>query len=213
MIRVAVVDDHHAIRLGLRTALLAEPGLEPVGSAASAEEAAPLLYRVRPDVVLVDYRLPGVDGLTLCRRIKSDPPAPGVVLFSAFADPSMTAPALVAGVDGIVHKAGQTRDLFDAIRRAARGEPTLPEISPPLLEAAGQALDPDDLPILGMLIRRTAPAEIAATLRIERSELERRVTGMLARLKLSVPADLTRAALAGSYAYGSHRERPAPKFD
>jgi DNA-binding NarL/FixJ family response regulator len=186
MIRVAVVDDHHAVRLGLRTALLAEPGLEPVGGAATAAEAAPLLYRVAPDVVVLDYGLPGVDGLTLCRRIKSAPPAPGVVLFSAFADPSLTVPAIVAGVDAIIHKAGRTRDLFDAIRRAARGEPTLPEVSPALLEAAGQELDHHDLPILGMLIGRTPPAEIAATLRLSRADLDDRVTAMLARLKVPV---------------------------
>jgi DNA-binding NarL/FixJ family response regulator len=182
VIRVAVVDDHHAVRLGLHTALQSEPGVEPVGSAASAEEAAPLLYRVRPDVVLIDYGLPGADGLTLCRRIKADPPAPGVVLFSAFADPSITVPAIVAGVDAVIHKAAPPRDLFDAIRRAARGETALPEISPPLLEAAGHALDPADLPLLGMIIHRTRPAEIAATLRIERSELDRRIAGMLTRL-------------------------------
>jgi len=186
MIRVAVIDDHHAIRLGLRAALLSEPGLEPVGSATTATESEVLLYRTRPDVVLVDYHLPGTDGLTLCRRIKSDVLAPAVVLYSAFADPSMTVPAIVAGVDAIVHKGGQTRDLFDAIRRTARGETALPDISEPLLEAAGHALDPDDLPLLGMLIHRTPPGEIAATLRIERAELDRRVAGMLHRLRLPV---------------------------
>ena len=188
MIRVAVVDDHHAVRLGLRATLLSEPGLEPVGSAATATESDTLLYRTRPDVVLVDYHLPGTDGLTLCRRIKSDVLAPAVVLYSAFADPSMTVPAIVSGVDAIVHKGGQTRDLFDAIRRTARGETSLPEIPEPSLEAAGHALGPDDLPLLGMLIHRTAPAEIAATLRIERAELDRRVAGMLHRLKVPVSA-------------------------
>ena len=112
MITVAIVDDHHAIRLGLRAALLSEAGLEPVGSAANAGETEVLLYRTRPDVVLLDYHLPGMDGLTLCRRIKSDIPAPAVILYSAFADPSMTVPAIVAGADAIVHKGGQTRDLF-----------------------------------------------------------------------------------------------------
>jgi len=189
MIRVAVVDDHHAVRLGLRTALLSEPGLEAVGSATSAAEADSLVYRTRPDVVLVDYQLPGTDGLTLCRRVKSDVPAPGVVLYSAFADPAMTVPAIVAGVDAIVHKAGQTRDLFDAIRRAARGETTLPEIDEALLKAAGQALDLRDLPLLGMLIHRTRPAEIAVTLRIEQRELDRRIDGMLARLRTPTLAD------------------------
>ena len=194
MITVAVVDDHHSIRLGLRTALLSEPGLEPIGSAADAAEAAVLMYRTRPDVVLLDYHLPGTDGLTLCRRIKSGVPAPAVVLYSAFADPSMTVPAIVAGADGIVHKGGQTRDLFDAIRQTSRGEKALPPVSEPLLEAAGQALEPDDLPLLGMLVNRTSPADIALTMRLDRQDLDRRIAGMLARLKVPVPAAGTEPA-------------------
>ena len=186
MITVAVIDDHHAVRLGLRTALLSEPGLEPVGSAADAGAAAVLIYRTRPDVVLLDYRLPDTDGLTLCRRLKSDVPAPAVVLYSAFADPSMTVPAIVAGADAIVHKGGQTRELFDAIRQTARGDKALPPVSEPLLEAAAQALDPEDLPLLGMLVNRTAPADIAATMRLERRQLDRRIAGMLGRLKVPV---------------------------
>jgi DNA-binding NarL/FixJ family response regulator len=188
VITVAIIDDHPAIRLGLRTALLSEPGLEPVGSAADAAEAAVLMYRTRPDVVLLDYHLPGTDGLTLCRRIKSEVPAPAVVLYSAFADPSMTVPAIVAGADAIVHKGGQTRDLFDAIRQTARGDKALPPVSEPLLEAAGQALASDDLPLLGMLVNRTSPADIALTMRIDRHELDRRIAGMLGRLKVPVPA-------------------------
>ncbi|HET9740604.1 MAG TPA: response regulator transcription factor [Solirubrobacteraceae bacterium] len=187
MITVAIIDDHHAVRLGLRTALLSEPGLEPVGSAANAGEAAVLMYRTRPDVVLLDYRLPDTDGLTLCRRLKSDVPAPAVVLYSAFADPSMTVPAIVAGADAIVHKGGQTRELFDAIRQTARGDKALPPVSEPLLEAAAQALDPEDLPLLGLLVNRTRPTDIAATMRLERAELDRRVAGMLTRLKVPVP--------------------------
>jgi DNA-binding NarL/FixJ family response regulator len=188
VITVAIVDDHQAVRLGLRTALLSEPGLEPVGSAADAREAAVLMYRTRPDVVLLDYRLPDTDGLTLCRRLKSDVPAPAVVLYSAFADPSMTVPAIVAGADAIVHKGGQTRELFDAIRQTARGDKALPPISEPLLEAAAQVLDSEDLPLLGMLVNRTSPADIAAIMRLELGELNQRIMGMLARLKVQVPA-------------------------
>ena len=188
MITVAIVDDHHAIRLGLRAALLSEAGLEPVGSAANAGETEVLLHRTRPDVVLLDYHLPGMDGLTLCRRIKSELPAPAVVLYSAFADPSMTVPAMVAGADAIVHKGGQPRELFDAIRETARGDKVLPRVSEPLLEAAGQALDAEDLPLLGMLVNRTPPVEIAATMRIERADLDRRIADMLSRLRVPVPA-------------------------
>ena len=94
MIRVAIVDDHHAVRLGLHTALRSEPGLVPVGTAADAAELAPLLYRSRPDIVLLDYNLPDIDGLTVCREIKAEALAPGVILYSAFADGSMTIPAI-----------------------------------------------------------------------------------------------------------------------
>jgi DNA-binding NarL/FixJ family response regulator len=188
MITVAIVDDHPAVRLGLQAALRSEPGLEPVGSAATANETEVLLYRTRPDVVLLDYHLPGTDGLALCRRIKSDVPAPAVVIYSAFADPTMTVPAIVAGADAIVHKGGHTRELFDAIRQTARGIKPLPPVSEPLLVAAGQALDPQDLPLLGMLVNRTRPAEIAATMRIDRAELDRRIAGMLRRLGVPVAA-------------------------
>jgi DNA-binding NarL/FixJ family response regulator len=187
VITVAVVDDHPAVRLGLHAALRSEAGLEPVGSAANASETQVLLYRTRPDVVLLDYHLPGMDGLTLCRRIKSDVPAPAVVLYSAFADPTMTVPAIVAGADAIVHKGGQTRELFDAIRETARGDKALPPVSEPLLEAAGQVLDPQDLPLLGMLVNRTPPVEIAAAMRIDRTEVDRRIAAMLTRLKAGVP--------------------------
>jgi DNA-binding NarL/FixJ family response regulator len=186
MIRVAIVDDHHALRLGLETAIRSEPGLVPAGVAATAAELAPLLYRSRPDVVLLDYNLPDVDGLTVCREIKAQVPAPGVILYSAFADASMTVPAIVAGADGIVDKGVPARDLFEAIREVARGGDALPPISSELLDAASLRLDEEDLPILGMLVDRTPMQDIAETLRLDPPVLRRRVGRMLGRLQASV---------------------------
>jgi DNA-binding NarL/FixJ family response regulator len=188
VIRVAVVDDHHAVRLGLHAAIRSEPGLVPAGIATNGAEVAPMLYRMQPDVILLDYHLPDTDGLTLCRRIKSEPPAPAVVLYSAFADDTLTVPAVVAGADGILHKGGPARELFEGIRGVARGGHVMPPISPPLFEAAGQALEPQDLPILGMLVDRTPAPEIAATLRLETAELRDRIDHMLRRLKVPVPS-------------------------
>src|SRR5215213_1095333 len=103
MIRVAIADDHDAVRLGLHTALRSEPGLIPVGTAAGATDLEPLLYRTAPDVVLLDYYLDaGQDGLAICRAIKSSVPSPAVVIYSAYADDSMVVPAIVAGADGVV---------------------------------------------------------------------------------------------------------------
>jgi DNA-binding NarL/FixJ family response regulator len=187
MISVAVVDDHHAVRLGLHTAIRSEPGLVNVGAASTAAELAPLLYRSRPDVVILDYHLPDEDGLTVCWRLKSDVPAPRVILYSGFADASMTVPALVAGADGLLHKGGPALELFTAIREVARGGHAIPAISPPLLEAAANALEPDDLPILSMLVDRTPPHEIAETLRLDHTQLSQRIARILGRLKVRVP--------------------------
>lgn len=189
MIRVAIVDDHQAVRLGLYTAIRSEPGLVPAGAAASAAELAPLLYRSRPDIVLLDYNLPDVDGLTVCREIKAQALAPGVILYSAFADGSMTVPALVAGADGILNKGVPARDLFEAIREVSGGGDALPPISSDQLQAASSALDVADLPILGMLIDRTPTAAIADTLRVDQAVLKQRVGGMLSRLTATVRPD------------------------
>lgn len=202
MIRVAIVDDHHALRLGLHTALRSEPGIVPVGTASNGAELAPMLYSTQPDVVLLDYNLPDADGLTLCQRIKADPPWPAVILYSAFADASMTVPAIVAGADGILHKGVAARELFEAIRRVAGGCEALPPVSEPLLEAAGLALDPEDLPILGMLLDRTPPQDIADTLRLQGAELRHRILRMLARLKVPVP-EAARCAITHDDAAGS----------
>ena len=188
MIRVAVVDDHPAVRLGLHAAIRSEPGLVPAGEATNGAGVPPMLYRTQPDVVLLDFNLPDTDGLTLCRQIKLEPLAPAVILYSAFADAAMTVPAFVAGADGILHKGGPARELYEAIRRVARGGDALPLVDPPLFEAAGHALDPDDLPILGMLIDRTPAADIADTLRIEQAELRIRIERMLSRLKVPLPS-------------------------
>jgi DNA-binding NarL/FixJ family response regulator len=196
MIRVAIADDHPAVQVGLQAALRAEPGLVPVGVAGSPAELEPLLYRTRPDVVLLDYHLPGADGLTVCRRLKADPPSPAVLLYSAFADESLTVPALVAGADGIVHKSAAPRELFDAIRRVARGEGAMPPVSDRMLRAAADVLDEQDLPILAMLVDRTTPAEIGDALRIPRAAVSARIPAILARIKAPVPAAAGRGAAA-----------------
>jgi DNA-binding NarL/FixJ family response regulator len=182
MIRVAIVDDHHAVRLGLDVALQSEPGMAPVGSAANVAELPPLLYRSRPDVVLLDYNLPDGDGFTACQQIKSQVPAPRVIVYSAFADDSMTVPAIVARADGLLNKGLPSRELFEAIREVDRGGDALPPVSRPHLQVAASALDERDLPILGMLIDGTPVADIAATLRIDPPALRRRMSRMLADL-------------------------------
>lgn len=187
MIRILIVDDHPAMRAGLSAVLRAEPGLVPLDATASVPELWPALKRTRPDVVVLDYHLPREDGLTVCRRIKRELPAPAVMLYSAYADASLTIPALLAGVDGLVSKSAPAQELYDAIRRVARGERVLPPISRELLDAAGRRLEPDELPILGMALEETSPGEMAAALGLDPAAVGHRIERMIKRLKVEIP--------------------------
>ncbi|MGI8728779.1 MAG: hypothetical protein ACR2LK_02075, partial [Solirubrobacteraceae bacterium] len=95
-------------------------------------------------------------------------------------------PAILAGVDGIVNKAAPANELYDAIRRVARGERLLPPITRELLDAAGAALDPADLPILGMSLDDTPVADMASALGLDPAEVSRRLDRMISRLKVEV---------------------------
>jgi len=188
VVRVAVVDDHAAIRLGLTAAIAPHPGLVCVGGAADGEEMLPLLHRTRPDVVVLDYHLPRVDGLELCRRVKGDVLAPAVLLYSAYADAAIVVPSLVAGADGMVHKSSPTRELFEAIRTVAHGGIHVPPIIPELLDAARAALHARDRPLLDLLVAPMQPAEIAAALGLPAAEVDERIGEMLARLRTGLAA-------------------------
>ena len=188
MIRILVVDDHPAMRAGLNGVLTAEPGLVPLATAASEEELVPALNRTKPDVVLLDYHLPGSDGLVLCRRIKRQLPAPAVLIYSAYADAQLAIPAVLAGADGLLHKSAPAADLYNAIRTVARGDRAMPPVAPQLIQAASERLAPDDLPVLGMVLDGAGLDEIAATLRCDPREIARRVDGMLQRLRVGVPS-------------------------
>lgn len=188
MIRILIVDDHPAMRAGLTAVLRAEPGFVPLDAATADHDLWPTLNRTKPDVVVLDYHLPGDDGLVLCRRIKRQVPAPGVLLYSAYADAALTIPARLAGVDGLISKAAPANELYDAIRRVARGERVLPPISRELLDDAGNRLKSDELPILGMTIEDTPLLDIAATLGVEPSEVAHRIDRMIKRLKIEIPA-------------------------
>jgi DNA-binding NarL/FixJ family response regulator len=177
-----VVDDHAAVRLGLNAAISARPGLVYVGAVPDGELLPSLLYRVRPDVVVLDYELPQVNGLELCRRIEADVLAPAVVLYSAYADQALTIPALVAGIDGMVHKDAPALELFTAIEAVAHGEKHLPAPVPELAHAAAGTVDPADRTLLELLVRQTPRPDVAAQLAVSSAELTDRIHRMLRRL-------------------------------
>ena len=181
MIRVLIADDHPAVRVGLERLVRGEPGLVHVGSAGTASEAVDEAARQAPDCAVVDYQLPG-GGLDLCWRLKAGDRAPGVVVYSAFAGDGLAVAALLAGADRLLDKSAPADAIFDSIRRVAKGERSL---DPPreALVRGSEALDPEDLPIFGMLIERTPRADIAATLQLGQPELEERIKRLIARVE------------------------------
>ena len=187
MIRIIVVDDHPALRAGLDTVLAAETGMVPVGSAASASELWPVLKTCQPDIVLLDYHLPGDDGLQVCRRIKARLLAPKVLLYSAYAGSELSIPATLAGADGVIGKGIPARELYDAIRRVVGGQRVVPPIPPELIRDARERVGEDDLPLLGMLLHQTPVPDIAPVLNVDATTVERRIDSMIGRLRVEVP--------------------------
>jgi DNA-binding NarL/FixJ family response regulator len=192
MTRVVVIDPQPAVRAGLAMLLRTEPGLVPVGAAEGAHDGLGLASRQRPDVVILDPQLLDGDGLGTCRRLRTLDPAPRVVLYSAGGDPSLPVTARVAGADGLVDKAAPAEELFEAVRMVARGASALPPLDREQLDRAAHRVDSEDLALLAMLVDRTEPADVAATLRMDKRKLSGRIERVLGRLRSrprrSIPA-------------------------
>lgn len=180
---LVIVDDHPAVRTGLAALLAAEADLS-VAVAATAAEAEAACRSERPDVLVADYHLPDLDGLSLCLRLQAAG-GPPVVLYSAFADEHLAVLALIAGAGAMVAKDADPAELVETVRAVAGGTRTPAAPSPGALNAAGAQLEPEDLPVLGMLTAGIDPDEIARTLGIDERWLTARRWAMLERLRNS----------------------------
>lgn len=123
--RVLVADDHALLRSGIRTVLGSLPDLEVVGEAADGMEAVELSRKLRPDLVLMDVGMPGMDGLEATREIKREQPGVSVLMFTAHPNPDYLLDALRAGASGYVLKTARIEEISDAVRRVLRDESPL----------------------------------------------------------------------------------------
>lgn len=120
-IRLLIADDHEVVRLGIKS-LLSDTDLEVVGEASGGEEAIAAVRKLHPDVVLLDIRMPDMDGLTALSRLRMDHPLLKILILSTYDNPTYVARAVALGANGYILKSASRNDLITAIRRAAAGE-------------------------------------------------------------------------------------------
>ena len=214
-IRIMITDDHALVRDGLQSMLDDEPGLEVVGEAANGREALELCRSLRPDLVLMDVRMPDMDGLEATRAIKGELPSTSVLMVTMHENPDYLMEALSAGAAGYVLKGASGDILVDAINRTMRGEsPLNEELAARLLRRLADkkgeekaqhppqpqrgedpplgALTPRETEVVGLLAQGQSNPKIAQTLTISRSTAKVHVERIIRKLEVS---DRTQAAV------------------
>ncbi len=201
-IRVLIVDDHSLVRSGLRFFLLAFDDLELVGEAKSGEEALELCAQTRPDVVLMDLIMPGMDGATATRMIRERWQEVQVVALTNFQDAELVRGILQAGATGYLLKNVSAEDLASAIRAAHAGQPTLaPEATQALIDsvarpqALGSDLTPRECEVLTLIVEGLGNAEIAERLVIGLSTVKFHVSNILSKLNVTSRSEAVALAL------------------
>jgi DNA-binding NarL/FixJ family response regulator len=198
-IRVLVVDDQELVRAGFCVILAAADGIEVVGEAGNGADAVALAQAEAPDVVLMDIRMPGMDGLAATKLIAGGgPPSPKVVMLTTFDFDEYVYEALRAGASGFLLKDAPRHDLIAAVRAAAAGDALLaPSVTRMLIEAftrkppamvpsptALASLTSRERDILRLLARGRSNAEIAADLVVSEATVKTHVGHVLAKLGL-----------------------------
>lgn len=198
MITVVLVDDQVLVRVGLRMVLGPEDGFDIVGESSNGEEALPLIAERHPDVVLMDVRMKGMDGVEATRRLRATDDAPPVLVLTTFDDDEVLSAALRAGAAGFILKDAPAEDIIRATRIVAGGEAWLdPAVTARVLATYRQdrrlpspaaamlpALTPREHDVLGMMGRGLTNQEIAEALSIGEATVKSHVGHILDKLEL-----------------------------
>ncbi|MCF6474924.1 response regulator [Nonomuraea sp. MG754425] len=206
VLRVLVADDQALVRAGLRAMLDGEAGFAPAGEAADGEEAIAAVQETRPDVVLLDIRMPRLDGLAAARRILAGRRPPKVVMMTTFGSDENLYAALRAGVSGFVLKTSPPEQILAALRAAAAGDALIdPAVTTRLISAFAGRTDPasppalaglsdDRLDVLKLVARGLTDRQIGRRLALPEEEVGLAVKSLLEHLALVDRAQLVMAA-------------------
>jgi DNA-binding NarL/FixJ family response regulator len=195
-LRILLVDDHEVVRVGVRALIDRQPEMEVVGEAGTVREAVSQAGQLAPDVVVLDVRLPGGDGLEACREIKEQRPETRVIILTSFPDDHVLFDAIAAGADGYVLKQIGSDDLIRALERVGRGEslldPTLTErVFSKMREVRHQErahafadLSAQEMQILSLIADGQTNPEIGAVLHLSEKTVRNYVSVILGKLNV-----------------------------
>jgi two-component system response regulator DevR len=205
-LRIIIVDDHEVVRLGLRTLLERHPDFTVVGEAATAKEAVQKTLLLRPNVVVMDIRLPGGSGIDACRKIVEQAPETRVIMLTSYAEDEMLFDAIAAGACGYVLKQIGSDDLVRAIETVGEGEALLdPALTQRVFarvreaarkeqEEAFAGLTDQEMRVLAQVVEGKTNREIAGAMFLGEGTVRNYVSSILRKL------NLTNRAEAAAYA-------------
>ncbi len=204
-IRILIADDHGVIRAGLHALLAKEPGMEVVGQAADGEEAVKMAYKLRPDLLLLDITMPGLDGIQVTRQLRAALPATHILILTLHEGVSMLREAIAAGASGYIVKRAVDVELIGAIQAVARGEMYVhPSMTQALIQdmspLAGSStpigvLSPRETEVLRLVARGQTNRQIAKTLSLSVRTVDSHRANLMNKLGVSSRAELIQYAL------------------
>jgi DNA-binding NarL/FixJ family response regulator len=176
-VRLLIVDDHPIVRAGFQGILAGQDHLEVIGEAATGAEAVERAHRLRPDVVLMDLRMPRMDGVQAIGKIKAQRPETHVLVLTTYDSDADILRAIEAGATGYLLKDAPRKELFRAIRAAARGEPVLaPSVTARLMNSvrspAGSSLSSREIEVLELVARGLSNKELARSLHLSEATVK-----------------------------------------
>lgn len=212
MLKILLVDDHEVVRLGLKSLLSHDPKFEVVAEASNADEAIRRAKEFRPDVVVMDIRLPGKSGIEATREITEEHPETKVIMLTTFADDELLFDAISAGASGYVLKQIDSRELINALERIGRGESLLdPAVTQQVFkrmrestrkaetEAFGVLTD-QELKVLALVAQGKRNKEIATEVFLSEKTVRNYVSSILSKLGMATRSE------AAAYAVKHHIE-------